>query len=55
MKLQIENAQDYDEESDSEEEIDPDEQEDDSVEGRGGRRGTRKKQVKKGLCDIKKP
>ena len=43
LKQQIENAQDYDEESDSEEEIDPEEAEEDSAEGRGGRRGTKRK------------
>jgi voltage-dependent calcium channel L type alpha-1D len=55
LKAEIEEAQEYDDEIESEEEMDPDEFEDESDDGKGGRRGTRKKQVKKGICDIKKP
>jgi hypothetical protein len=43
MKQEIEDAQEYDDETESEEEIDPDEFDEESDDGKGGRRGTRKK------------
>ncbi len=55
MKAEIEKAQEYDDETESEEEMDPDEFEEESDDGKGGRRGTRKKQQKRGICDYDKP
>lgn len=43
MKQEIEDAQEYDDETESDEEMDPDEFDEESDEGKGGRRGTRKK------------
>lgn len=55
LKKEIEDAQEYDSETESEEVIEADEYEDDLDEGNGGRRGTRKKPIVRSIFDISKP